>query len=380
MVVPLTAQSRLAAAATVGSSAANEPIAVFPTAPRAADGSNPFADVPPPQECSPAHDAGPGKSYFPLKNLKTVQRDNPFVRGERYTLTVDLVNSKQQRFRIYVSGMTPTPVRRYLNETRACLERFAQAATVKRTIEPVRFDEILVRSAVTETKLSRTQLAAARDNLLRTGPGRLVDVLIKKGGDVTTVVANAAAAAEMALKRLVAAGQATRAEVAKINPRQVMLELAMLARTPFLVAANGDYMGPAQLGAALKRDPKRALAIGMESLPHTKKREVVWFAFDPTINAGVIHGYKSRCQRNSSSSVTRWAGAVKLTFWRELTPNPIGWRIADGSNPYPSGMSHSSYPTYRTYDVKVYGINSSSSYSVYGGWEQGTGGIRCNVS
>lgn len=351
------------------------PITSFPPEPRTTDGTDPFASVTAPNECSPARDTGRGDNYTPLRRLKQQPRlDNPFVRGESTTVAVELVNRKGQRFRIYISAMTQAPIDAFLQSSSACLERVPVTRRIPSIIEPVRLDVILVGSAVLATGLTQAQLAAVRDALALAGPVTLELVLSERGADPEAVAVDAATRADAELQAKIAAGELTADEVAAFDTHGAMLALLEELGAPFLFNPAELTMSPGALGTRLKRDPRRALVIGMESIGPIKRTEMVWFAFDPLINAGAIHAYRARCQRVSSVSITRWAGSVTLAFWRVTTPNPIGTRTANSDNPSPPGMSHSSWPTYRTYDDNVKGNQDKSDYSVYGGWVQGTGG------
>jgi hypothetical protein len=358
---------------TVGQSGA--PITSYPTAPRTKDGRDPHASVPRPVECSPARDRGLGSDYFSLSTLKRSRGDNPFVTGERSTVVLDLINVKQQKFKIYISAMSDAPVNAFIASTSACLEWFKLQRRVPTVIEAVRLDVLLVESAVAATGMSQANLSAARDTATVSGsPDALADVLVSLGIDPTSVITDAAGKAESALDAKVVAGELTAAEVAALDAFQLMQDLALQPQAPFLFHPNELPMTPGQHGALLKRDPRGAVLVGMAVVgPLSKGLRIVWYAFDPTLDAGDIHGYKAHCQPYSWTRLKRYAGSLTLKFWRVPTPNPIRTITADMANPYPPGVSHSSASN-RTYDINVKSNADDSDYSVYGGWQQGTGG------
>jgi len=233
---------------------------------------------------------------------------------------------------------------------------------------------ILVQAALDETGLDEDDLVAARDKLAQSGPVSLVDVVADQGVDPEVVILDATVAADDALQAKVAAGELTAAEVAALDLEAIMRELAEQSGAPFLYSHAALPVSPAQLGGELKKDPRGSIVMGMQPIGTQKNAaEIVWFAVDPPIDAGVTHNFIAKCQKISAASIVSNAGSETLTFWRVATP-VVGSRTASlPSNPAPSGMTHTS-TTSRTYDIKVVGNKNGSNYYVGGNWVRGGGG------
>src|SRR6266545_2753417 len=210
-----------AAVAALGQQPANVVTAV-PDKPRAVDGSNPLARLPGPSECAPGRDRSIRRNYFPLSQLKQHRVEDPFVRRAPYSVALDLVNRKRQRFLIYLSAGSAAPVKRLIASSSACLERFA---------------------------LSRPMPAA---------------VLTNRRVDPDAVIKDAARDADAQLRAKVAAGELSAAEVAAVNTRRLMQRLAHQPRAPFLYPPQELSRDPAELGRRLREDPRRSVALSMK--------------------------------------------------------------------------------------------------------------------
>ena len=134
----------------------------------------------------------------------------------------------------------------------------------------------------------------------------LADVVTARGVDPDVVIAAAAAAADGELQAKVAAGELTATEVAALNLDAIMTELANQPGAPFLIDPIELPMTPAELGAMLRRDPRRAVVIGMERADGKPTRpEFTWFVFDPTLAGGATQGYVAHCESYSSTRIHR---------------------------------------------------------------------------
>ena len=278
--------------------------------------------------------------------------------------------------------MTQPPIKRYIQSSSGCLEAFRLTKSAPTTIEPVRLDVLLVHAAVVATGLAQAKLSAARDAETAAGkPDSLADVLASLSADPGEVIAVAAEKARAELDAKVAAGELTAAEVAALDTDAMMKDLAIQPHAPFLFDPKELALSPIQEGAVLKRDPERAVFVGLESAGganQPKPPYIVWFAFDPLLSAGAVQGYKARCQSYSYVAIKWYSGSSTLRFWRVATPNPIGTRTATSSNRNPSGMDHTS-TSKRNYDISVKANLNNTDYAIFGGWVIGSTSTACNV-
>src|SRR6266508_4179105 len=302
-----------AAVAALGQQPANVVTAV-PDKPRAVDGSNPLARLPGPSECAPGRDRSIRRNYFPLSQLKQHRVEDPFVRRAPYSVALDLVNRKRQRFLIYLSAGSAAPVKRLIASSSACLERFALSRPMPAAVVPVRLDALLVAAA---------ELSAA--------------------------------------------------EVAAGNTRRLMQRLAHQPRAPSLYPPQELSRDPAELGRRLREDPRRSVALSMKPVGALdSKRTVVWFVVDPNINKDVVHAYRSQCRRSAWTRIKAWAGSAMVRLWRAPPPDNVG--SATATAPNLSSQIVRTSETLKTYDVNVKGLQNGSTYTIEGGWVMGSGG------
>jgi hypothetical protein len=353
----------------------------YPLSPQLAGGGDPLRAVPPPRECSPARDR-PGRSYVPLASLKQRPADNPFVRGDQGSVSLDLTNRKGQVFRIYVSASTRAMVQRFVRTSTACYEAFALPKAPRPGIGPVQFDELLIGAAAAVTGLSPAALAARRDGLMAFGAaGTLDDVLSLEGADPATVVARAAGEAASALAAKVASGELSSTEVAALDPAGIMEQLAALPGAPFLRADRGQPEGAAQLAAQLRSGPGGVVIVGAVAVSKLPARQnVVWFAFDPTftITAPHTHSFVAQCHKGAWAQIYSWKGSQTVSLKR-LSPFSHDFgsssAYAGAAYPYSAQLGETTAPGMRAYDAAVH-ANTSGRYSIYGAyvWVKGGGG------
>jgi hypothetical protein len=343
-------------------------------------GGDPLSSVTPADECSRARDRPGRKDYTPLSSLHQTPADNPFVTRDKGSVAVDLVNKKNQRFRIYLSATTPAMLKRFIATSSACYEYFPLPKAVGPVVETVQFDALLVQAAVANTAMSTTALAALRDELVASGsPSSLNDVVTRAGGDSAAVDTAAVQSASAALADEVSAGQLTAAEVEALDLPSIVSALAALPQAPFLYPPSDVAIGASQLSAQLLTDKRGVVVIGAVPVNPPPQPIVIWFAFDPTfgINTGQTHDFVAQCRQSDWVEIYSYSGSQRLSFWRQ---NPyyffVGQKLANASNPDPGMLMHSSWPDWRGYDTRVYG-KAAGQYSIYGGypyWIKGKGG------
>jgi hypothetical protein len=368
---------------TGGAAPAQSPIA-YPVEPREIGGGDPLADVPPPDECSKVRDRPGRLNYFPLSTLKSRNADNPFVSGDRNSVALDLVNKKEQRFRIYVSATTRTILTNFIATSSACFEMFALPQAPKTLVAPVNFDSVLVAAAASGTGSTQDALAVLRDQLLAAGqPASLDDVVAKAGGDPAAVQAQAVADAKAALDAKVAAGELTAAEVAALVLPTIMADLGSAPGAWFLYRPGEIAASSAQLSKQLLTDKRGVVVVaGVPVSQPPSKLNVVWFAFDPKLSVknGLTHNFIAQRHVSSSVEIYAWKGAETLKFWRQAPYYLwIGQRMVSAANPSSApALTHSSSPNTRCYDASVKGTGPAgeySQYSIYGWyvWKLGSG-------
>ncbi len=362
-----------AAVAALGQQPANVVTAV-PDKPRAVDGSNPLARLPGPSECAPGRDRSIRRNYFPLSQLKQHRVEDPFVRRAPYSVALDLVNRKRQRFLIYLSAGSAAPVKRLIASSSACLERFALSRPMPAAVVPVRLDALLVAAAVRATNLSQAKLSVIRDELAAAEKtASLAAVLTNRRVDPDAVIKDAARDADAQLRAKVAAGELSAAEVAAVNTRRLMQRLAHQPRAPFLYPPQELSRDPAELGRRLREDPRRSVALSMKPVGALdSKRTVVWFVVDPNVNKDVVHAYRSQCRRSAWTRIKAWAGSAMVRLWRAPPPDNVG--SATATAPNLSSQIVRTSETLKTYDVNVKGLQNGSTYTIEGGWVMGSGG------
>jgi hypothetical protein len=363
---------------------------VFPDQPRAADGSDPFRADPRPRECAAAHDRRGRTDYVRLRNLRARRSDNPYALREPLTLALNLTNRKGQRFTIYISAARESTIRAYIAEASVCLESFRSKGAPPAADEPVDLGRRLVEAAVTVTGLTQGQLSDRRDTLATTGPATLAAVVLDAGGDLDRIVGDALAVIAAELQAKVDAGELTAAEVAAFDARARLTALANEPGAPLLYDPADLPATRAALGEKLRKDPDSVL-IGMRPLARPRRGRVVWYAVDGARrsrraraadgphNLTTSHVYIAECRRRAKAWIGVTAGKASVHLWRK-SPHfyDVGRRWASSVTGLSSKLIHPSSPgPKRYYDVNVTNLASiASTYSIYGGWERGSG-KRC---
>ena len=336
----------------------------YPRVPVTPDGSDPFSALPAARQCSTNAGGRPRSTYPRLSRYPQRRANNPLVRGDRATVAVEYSNRRQQRFTLYVSGSTFANVRRYMSETRVCLEAFELKTQMPTIVEPVAFDQALVDATTDATGLSRSALSAVRASL--GSQASLLDVLAVRDVAPEPVLDAASDAAKTALDAKVAAGLLPASEVVGLDVRSTMQQLAALADPPFLFADTAPAT-PAAWARVVRTRARRNIVVSIVADPKLESPSIVWWVIDPTIYKGHNHGYRSKTYTSARMQEYTKSGTVRPKFWRLNTPTIFNSNVSAAAGT--SGpQSHSSAPSKRTYDLNVHGVAKKSKYTVTGGW------------
>jgi len=349
----------------------------FPDFPQTANGEDPFALIPQPEECSPDRDSSSGPDYFPLSEFPQEQVDNPFLGPDGFSTAVNFVNGKGQNFEVLVSGVNPQTVADYINQTSVCLEALQTDREPPVVVEPVRYDSIIISAAERVTGQPQSQLSRRRDNMGLEGPATLADVVMSFDSSPDDVLGLSTEIGVDAVNNF----GSIRGAPDEVSIRENMDALLYQPGAPFLFDPENLPTDNAGFATQLANDPDNTVVISMEWVDEEAKDLgpdtffAIWYAIDPSINLYQYRYYQAKCQSTAWVRIRAWAGKMSVNFWRRPPFLNNGNRTANAAtSPYPPSLYHSSYPTRMTYDIFVKGLQNGSSYSIYGGWYPGSGG------
>jgi hypothetical protein len=353
----------------------------------------------PPETCNPEWTAG--ITYTPLINLSAGDCRTRLLDEGTGSCVALTYNNNGQDFIITVEGSDPVLVQDYINTAKAYFIVQNTGGVIPPTdLGLPSLSVILIETAVEYTGLPQEELSIQRDKLVeeRGVEGiyvTLADVIAMITGDLAIVDKVLEVATARAYSEFTAAGISAGLGQPEIDALTSTIydEIKALMYepgAPFLFDPILIPQDDGRLRDTLITNPA-ALLMTMEWVSAPKEDTgnlwVIWYSFDPplvsmpvryatNINAWVTHNYKAKCNYYSASAgVTASAGSMTLSFWR-MSPNYlfIGSRTANVQvNAAPGSMWHSSWPNPRSYDISVVGGRNGGTYTLSGGWIQGSG-------
>jgi len=322
-------------------------------------------EPPPPQVCDPQN---PDFVLAPFDQIEVVGKSR--LGDKIFAAQGFYANPKtQQRFRLTANSQDQEFLLSSLRELRICFEAIATEATAGFPMDPwdaLRLDQILIEEVMKATGLSPAELAKYNT---------LADAIKERGGDVDKVLISAIERAKTAIDEAFTAGDLA---------GQQAQEAAVALESAYRDALYADgaptlFEGPKDEAQILLED-RRNLIVDMEWLRPTEASEksfVVYYVIHPSINRNQVRSYRAKCQQSARVRIRADAGSMTVYFWGYLPAYfYIGSRTASASGTsYPSAMSCCAWaPNPSTYDVSVTGWQNGSSYTIEGGWSEGSGG------
>jgi hypothetical protein len=340
----------------------------------------------PPEACDP--NWLDGVTYTPLWKLPERNCDGRLLAGGQCTArTYTDVNG--QDFAIQIEGADAIAVQDYLNTAKAhfLVQQVRRGVRLSPTQDLPSLAAILVDTAVEWSGLSESQLAQLRDELAEKyrveGPSVTLALVLSNvkneaPPDPERVLSAAIARAVGEYRRPDIIANVPQAEIDRIIA-DIPKTMTALMREPgatFLVDTARLPVGDERYRDLLDSDSS-ALLISLEwaSAPQKRKSEdlwVVWFSIDPSIGRNEPRAYKEKCRVSSASAgITATGGSMTMSFSR-ISPNPATWPLAAVDKNGDAYEKRSS-PTAGTYDVVVTGGPEGGTYTMSGGWVQGSG-------
>lgn len=297
------------------------------------------------------------KSEFtPLQDLEWLDTKNEYQDGPAFTAIYR--NRFDQSFAITLSAGTLETFTEYRDSAQVCLEvNETPVSSLPVAPEPLSEAILPVNLGMALAEAGYDPTAAAERVAMTLAEAYNRGIFPPEA--LSEAFVEGSLLPEMAREILAEAGQGN----------QARLEEVLLV----LLKALGEEQQPTQL-----------LVISVQLLDERAQADEYWvvhYVFDPPIGRYQTHSYKAKCQTSAWVDICAIAGSVQDNFWRYPLNNPSATQWIGSMKatvPYlscPYGYLYSSsWPNRMGYDTSVTGLQSGSSYTIYGGWVIGYGG------